>query len=256
MIVPWAPGGTTDILGRVIAQKMGEKWGQPVLVENRGGAAGNIGTEAAARSPADGYTLVLGTMSSHAMNQFLYEKMTFDPVADLAPISNVAESAAPREWPPSTTGRVAPHDTRTPVARRHTSICPLSVNAIRHGNRTSATGHPASATARTKGKYASGSTAPPGMNSRPVRSGVALAGMKIVAPSRSDTNTVADDVRTPAGTPCACMFHTTHTVNATPAAAHAILNRRRSNFQFTPDFAEVVLLWQSRQRIAAPARRK
>src|SRR5688500_6131706 len=70
MIVPWAPGGTTDILGRVIAQKMGEKWGQPVLVENRGGAAGNIGGEAAVRSPADGYTLLLGTMSSHAMNQF------------------------------------------------------------------------------------------------------------------------------------------------------------------------------------------
>ncbi|HWV90065.1 MAG TPA: tripartite tricarboxylate transporter substrate-binding protein, partial [Burkholderiales bacterium] len=93
MIVPWAPGGTTDILGRVIAQKMGEKWGQPVLVENRGGAAGNIGTEAAARSPADGYTLLLGTMSSHAMNQFLYEKMTFDPVADLAPISLVANVA-------------------------------------------------------------------------------------------------------------------------------------------------------------------
>jgi tripartite-type tricarboxylate transporter receptor subunit TctC len=93
MIVPWAPGGTTDILGRVIAQKMGEKWGQPVLVENRGGAAGNIGTEAAARSPADGYTLVLGTMSSHAMNQFLYDKMSFDPVADLAPISLVANVA-------------------------------------------------------------------------------------------------------------------------------------------------------------------
>jgi len=93
MVVPWAPGGTTDILGRVIAQKMSDKWGQPVVVENRGGAAGNIGTEAAARSPADGYTLLLGTMSSHAMNQFLYEKMSFDPVADLAPISLVANVA-------------------------------------------------------------------------------------------------------------------------------------------------------------------
>jgi tripartite-type tricarboxylate transporter receptor subunit TctC len=93
MIVPWAPGGTTDILGRVIAQKMGEKWGQPVLVENRGGAAGNIGGEAAARSSADGYTLLIGTMSSHVMNQFLYEKMSFDPVADLAPISLVANVA-------------------------------------------------------------------------------------------------------------------------------------------------------------------
>ncbi|HJV11268.1 MAG TPA: tripartite tricarboxylate transporter substrate-binding protein, partial [Burkholderiales bacterium] len=93
MIVPWAPGGTTDILGRVIAQKMSEKWGQPVIVENRGGAAGNIGGEAAAKSAPDGYTLLLGTMSSHAMNQFLYEKMSFDPVADLAPISLVANVA-------------------------------------------------------------------------------------------------------------------------------------------------------------------
>ncbi len=93
MIVPWAPGGTTDILGRVIAQKMSEKWGQPVIVENRGGAAGNIGGEAAAKSPPDGYTLLLGTMSSHAMNQFLYDKMSFDPVADLAPISLVANVA-------------------------------------------------------------------------------------------------------------------------------------------------------------------
>ena len=93
MIVPWAPGGTTDILGRVIAQKMSEKWSQPVLVENRGGAAGNIGGEAAVRAPADGYTLLLGTMSSHAMNQFLYATMSFDPVADVAPISLVANVA-------------------------------------------------------------------------------------------------------------------------------------------------------------------
>jgi tripartite-type tricarboxylate transporter receptor subunit TctC len=101
MIVPWAPGGTTDILGRVLAQKMGEKWGQPVVVENRGGAAGNIGTEAAARSPADGYTILLGTMSSHAMNPALYQKMTFDPVKDLAPVSLVANVATVLVVPPS-----------------------------------------------------------------------------------------------------------------------------------------------------------
>jgi tripartite-type tricarboxylate transporter receptor subunit TctC len=93
LIVPWAAGGTTDILGRVLAQKMHEKLGQPVIVENRGGAAGNIGTEAAVRAPADGSTLLFGTMSTHALNQFLYEKMTFDPVADLAPISLVANVA-------------------------------------------------------------------------------------------------------------------------------------------------------------------
>jgi tripartite-type tricarboxylate transporter receptor subunit TctC len=93
MIVPWAPGGTTDILARILGQKMSEKWGQPVLVDNRGGAAGNIGTEAFVRSPADGYTLLLGTMSTHAMNQFLYSGMSFDPVRDLAPISLVANVA-------------------------------------------------------------------------------------------------------------------------------------------------------------------
>jgi tripartite-type tricarboxylate transporter receptor subunit TctC len=101
MIVPWAPGGTTDILGRVIAQKMGEKWGQPVVVENRGGAAGNIGTEAAAKSPADGYTILLGTMSSHAMNPFLYARMSFDPVKDVAPVSLVANVATVLVVPPS-----------------------------------------------------------------------------------------------------------------------------------------------------------
>lgn len=93
LIVPWAPGGTTDILGRILGQKMSEKWGQPVLIENRGGAAGNIGTEAVVRSAPDGYTLLLGTMSTHAMNQFLYSSMSFDPVKDLAPISLVANVA-------------------------------------------------------------------------------------------------------------------------------------------------------------------
>ena len=93
LIVPWAAGGTTDILGRILGQKRAEKWGQPVLVENRGGAAGNIGTEAVVRASADGYTLLLGTMSTHAMNQFLYTGMSFDPVKDLAPISLVANVA-------------------------------------------------------------------------------------------------------------------------------------------------------------------
>ncbi len=101
MIVPWAPGGTTDILGRVLAQKMSEKWGQPVVVENRGGAAGNIGTEAVARAPADGHTVLVGTMSSHAMNPFLYAKMGFDPVNDLASVSLLANVATVLVVPPS-----------------------------------------------------------------------------------------------------------------------------------------------------------
>lgn len=90
LIVPWPAGGTTDILGRVIGQKLNEMWGQPVVIENRGGAAGNIGTEVVVKSPADGYTLLFGNMGTHATNQFMYSGMTFDPVADLAPISLVA----------------------------------------------------------------------------------------------------------------------------------------------------------------------
>ncbi len=72
---------------------MSESWGQPVVIDNRGGAAGNIGTETAAKSPPDGYTLLLGTMSTHAMNQFLYSKMTYDPVGDVTPLSLVANVA-------------------------------------------------------------------------------------------------------------------------------------------------------------------
>lgn len=90
MIVPWPAGGTTDILGRVIGQKLNEMWGQPVVIENRGGAAGNIGTEFVVKAPADGYTLLFGNMGTHATNQFMYSNMSFDPVADLAPISLVA----------------------------------------------------------------------------------------------------------------------------------------------------------------------
>lgn len=94
LIVPWPAGGTTDILGRIIGQKLSENWKQPVIVENRSGASGNIGTEFALKSPPDGYTLLLGTMSTHSMNQFLYQKMTFDPLNDLTPVSLVSNSAS------------------------------------------------------------------------------------------------------------------------------------------------------------------
>ena len=93
MIVPFAPGGASDFVGRILQPRLAELLGQPIVIENRGGAAGNIGGEAAVRAPADGYTLLLGTMSSHAMNQFLYATMSFDPVADVAPISLVANVA-------------------------------------------------------------------------------------------------------------------------------------------------------------------
>ena len=92
LIVPFPPGGGTDILARPIAQKLTEKWGQTVIVENRGGAGGNIGTKAAADAPADGYTLILGTVGTHAVNQSLYVSAGFDSTIDFAAITMVANT--------------------------------------------------------------------------------------------------------------------------------------------------------------------
>ncbi len=89
-IVPFAPGGTTDILARLIAPKLADAFGQPVLVENRPGAAGALGSEMLAKSPADGYTIGGGTISSHAINATLYSKLAYDPIRDFAPITMLA----------------------------------------------------------------------------------------------------------------------------------------------------------------------
>ncbi len=90
IIVPFAAGGTTDILARIVAQGMGAELGQPVVVDNRAGAGGNIGGQLAARAPADGYTLFMGTVGTHAINAALYRKMPFDPIKDFAPLTRVA----------------------------------------------------------------------------------------------------------------------------------------------------------------------
>ena len=92
IIVPSAPGDGSDILARAIAQKLTERWGQTVIVENRPGAGGVIGTEAAAKSPADGYTVIMGNAGSHAINQALYAKLPYDVVRDFAPITLVASA--------------------------------------------------------------------------------------------------------------------------------------------------------------------
>jgi tripartite-type tricarboxylate transporter receptor subunit TctC len=92
MIVAFAPGGFTDIAARVLAERLAAALGQPVAVDNRAGAAGIIGTEAAARSAPDGYTVLMGTISTHAMNVGLYRTLSYDPVADFAPVSGVASS--------------------------------------------------------------------------------------------------------------------------------------------------------------------
>ncbi|MGE5093847.1 MAG: tripartite tricarboxylate transporter substrate binding protein [Betaproteobacteria bacterium] len=87
-ILPFPPGGGTDILGRIIAERMTADLGQPVVIENRGGAGGNVGAEAAARSAPDGYTIVI-VAPSLAISPSLYSKLNYDPVRDFAPISLV-----------------------------------------------------------------------------------------------------------------------------------------------------------------------
>ncbi len=87
IIVAYTPAGTTDILARAIGQKMSETWGQPVIIDNRAGAAGNIGTEVAARATPDGHTLLMGTAGTHGINVSLYRKLSWHPVNDFAPVS-------------------------------------------------------------------------------------------------------------------------------------------------------------------------
>ena len=90
LIVGFAPGGSTDIIGRIVAQKLGERLGQTIVVENRAGAGGTIGADATAKAPADGYTLTLGTTSTHAIAPGVYSKLPYNPVTDFTPISLVA----------------------------------------------------------------------------------------------------------------------------------------------------------------------
>ena len=90
LIVPWAPGGSTDILARMLSDYLTRSLGQTVIVDNKAGASGNIGSNLVAKAKPDGYTLLVGSMSTHAMNQALFSAMPFEPVDDFTPISLVA----------------------------------------------------------------------------------------------------------------------------------------------------------------------
>ncbi len=90
IVVPFAPGGTTDILARAIAPELSRVFGQTFYVENKAGAGGNLGAEIVAKSPNDGYTLLMGTVGTHGINRALYNKLPFDPIKDFAPITVVA----------------------------------------------------------------------------------------------------------------------------------------------------------------------
>jgi tripartite-type tricarboxylate transporter receptor subunit TctC len=89
MIVPFPPAGATDVVGRIVAQKLSERWGQAVLVENRPGAGGSIGSDVVAKAAPDGYTLLMATTSTHSIGPSL-SKLPYDPIKDFAPIVHVA----------------------------------------------------------------------------------------------------------------------------------------------------------------------
>jgi tripartite-type tricarboxylate transporter receptor subunit TctC len=89
LIVPFAPGGGVDFTARILAQKLTDAWGQQAVVDNRPGAGGIIGTELVAKSPADGYTLLMGSIGSVSINPGLYRKLPYDPVKDFAPVTQI-----------------------------------------------------------------------------------------------------------------------------------------------------------------------
>jgi len=90
ILVPQTPGGASDTLARVIGQRLSEVWKQPVVIENRAGAGGNIGMEAVAKSPADGYTLLMSYVGTHAINGSLYRNLPFDPERDFTAVATIA----------------------------------------------------------------------------------------------------------------------------------------------------------------------
>jgi len=90
LVIPYPPGGGNDSLGRLIGQKLGESLGQPVVIDNRGGAGATIGTDVVAKSPPDGYTILLSSITTHALAPALYPKLGYDPIKDFTPLSLIA----------------------------------------------------------------------------------------------------------------------------------------------------------------------
>jgi tripartite-type tricarboxylate transporter receptor subunit TctC len=107
VIVPFGAGGVSDILARLLGQKLSERLGRPFLIDNRPGAAGNIATEAVVRAPADGYTLLFIT-SSNAINATLYDRLNFDFIRDVAPVGSIARTSGVMEVNPSFPAKTVP----------------------------------------------------------------------------------------------------------------------------------------------------
>lgn len=134
LIIPWAPGGTTDILGRIVAEPLGQALGQPVLVENRTGASGNIGSDVVAKAVPDGHTLLFGSMSTHAMNHALMRSMPFDGVADFTPLAMLGFAVNTMVIHPSVPAQTLPefiaHARANPEKIAYASAGPGSTNHL------------------------------------------------------------------------------------------------------------------------------
>ncbi|MCY7369820.1 MAG: tripartite tricarboxylate transporter substrate binding protein [Polaromonas sp.] len=120
MVVPQAPGGASDPLARIVGQKLSEKSGQPVLVENRAGAGGNIGMDAVAKATGDGHTLLMSYVGSHAINVSIYKKLPFDPEVDFVAVATLANvpfvAAATAALPVSNIKELAAYAAKNPVS--------------------------------------------------------------------------------------------------------------------------------------------
>jgi tripartite-type tricarboxylate transporter receptor subunit TctC len=120
IVVPQTPGGASDALARIVGQKLSEKWGQPVVIENRAGAGGNIGMDLVAKAPGDGYTLLMSYVGSHAINVSIYKKLPFDPEADFAAVATLANvpfvAAANAALPVSNIKELAAYAAKNPVS--------------------------------------------------------------------------------------------------------------------------------------------
>jgi tripartite-type tricarboxylate transporter receptor subunit TctC len=112
LVVPFPPGGPTDIVGRLVAAQLSEVIGQQVIVDNKAGAGGNVGTDIVAKSKPDGYTLLLGTAATHGINVSLYQRLEYDPVRDFAPIALTGENPMVLLVPPG-----MPHTVKDLVAK-------------------------------------------------------------------------------------------------------------------------------------------
>ncbi len=134
LIVPWAPGGTTDILARIVAEPLAAALGQPVLVENRSGASGNVGSDVVAKAAPDGHTILFGSMSTHAMNHALMRTMPFDGVADFTPLAMLGFAVNTMVIHPSVPAQSVPdfiaHARANPEKIAYASAGPGSTNHL------------------------------------------------------------------------------------------------------------------------------